>query len=145
MSTEETEAPSQPEKEARKPEQSASLFDRLVPILFVDDVEAERDFYVGLGFTVSYQGSEFPDFVAVASGPIEFGIERKQEFAPELPDRVLTWQLGVTDIETAKQRLTAAGVAFREDWVTPRADWKYRVLHTRTPNGYHLMLEGAPE
>jgi len=29
-------------------------------ILFVDDLDAERNFYVRLGFTVSYQGPEFP-------------------------------------------------------------------------------------
>ena len=132
-------------QEAQKPEKSESLFDRLIPILFVDDLEAERDFYIRLGFTVSYQGPEFEDFIALASGPIEFGIERKQDFAPEIPDRALIWQFGVTDIEIAKQRLTSAGVAFREEWITPREDWKYRVLHTHTPNGYHLMLEGAGE
>ncbi|MGZ6368899.1 MAG: hypothetical protein ACXWPS_23445, partial [Ktedonobacteraceae bacterium] len=96
-----------------------------------------------MGFKVSYQGSEFPDFIALASGSIEFGIERKHDFASELPDRVLLWQFGVTDIETARQRLTSTGVSFREEWVTPREDWKYRVLHAYTPKGYYLMLEGA--
>jgi len=126
-------------------DKSVSLFNRLIPILFVDDLTAERDFYIRLGFTVSYQGSEFPDFIALASGAIEFGIERKQDFAPESPDRVLIWQFGITNIETAKQQLTSARVSFREEWVTPREDWKYRVLHAHTPNGYHLMLEGAGE
>lgn len=135
----------QHDAEAREFAKSASLVNRLIPILFVSDIEAERDFYVRLGFTVSYQGPEFPDFIALASGPLEFGIERKQDFAPELPDRVLTWQFGVTDIELTKQRLTSADTSFREEWVSPREDWKYRVLHTRTPNGYHLMLEGAAE
>ncbi|QBD76024.1 VOC family protein [Ktedonosporobacter rubrisoli] len=111
----------------------------------MDDLEAERNFYVSLGFTVSYQGPEFPDFIALAHGSIEFGIERKQHFASELPDRVLIWQFGIADIEMAKQRLASAGVSFREEWVTPREDWKYRVLHAQTPNGYHLMLEGAGE
>jgi len=118
------------------------LFDRLVPILFVSNLSTERDFYVSLGFTVTYQGSEFPDFIAVGHGSIEFGIERREDFASELPDRVLTWQLGVKDIDTTKQLLTKAGVSFREEEVAPREDWKYRVLHVRTPNGYHLMLEG---
>jgi len=131
--------------EAHKLEKSVPLFDRLIPILYVDNLEVERDFYVQLGFTVSYQGSEFPDFIALASGSIEFGIERKHGFTPEMPDRVLIWQFGVSDIETARQRLTSTGVSFREEWVTPREDWKYRVLHTYTPNGYHLMLEGAAE
>jgi hypothetical protein len=25
--------------------------------------------------------------------------------------------------------------------MTPSEDWNYRVLHARTPNGYHLLLE----
>jgi catechol 2,3-dioxygenase-like lactoylglutathione lyase family enzyme len=123
----------------------ASLFDRLIPILFVDDLDAERDFYVSLGFTVTYQGTEFPDFIAIGHGSIEFGIERREGFDSEVPDCVLIWQFGVKNIDTTKQRLTAAGVPFREEWVIPREDWKYRVLHARTPNGYHLMLEGAGE
>jgi catechol 2,3-dioxygenase-like lactoylglutathione lyase family enzyme len=145
MSIDSNEAHQHQVKQARNPVESVPLFDRLIPILFVDDLESERDFYIRLGFTVSYQGTEFPDFIALAYGPMEFGIERKQEFASDLPDRVLIWQFGVTDIETTKQRLTSTGVSFREEWITPREDWKYRVLHTRTPNGYHLMLEGAGE
>lgn len=119
----------------------APLYDRLVPILQVANLQAERDFYVALGFTVSYEGPEFPEFVALAQGPIEFGIQQDDAVTPEMADRVVRWQFGVRDIAAAKTRLTEAGVAFREEWVTPRADWKYRVLHARTPNGYHLMLE----
>jgi catechol 2,3-dioxygenase-like lactoylglutathione lyase family enzyme len=119
----------------------AVLYDRLVPILLVSDLQAERDFYVGLGFTISYEGPEFPTFVALAHGPIEFGIQHSDAFAPELADRVLAWQFGVRDVEIVKERLTQAGVPFREEWVRAREDWQYRVLHARTPNGYHLMLE----
>jgi catechol 2,3-dioxygenase-like lactoylglutathione lyase family enzyme len=119
----------------------APLYDRLVPILQVVDLQAERDFYVALGFTVSYEGPEFPDFVALAHGPLEFGIQQDDDVTPEMADRVLRWQFGVRDIAAAKTRLSEAGVALREEWVTPREDWKDRVLHARTPNGYHLMLE----
>jgi catechol 2,3-dioxygenase-like lactoylglutathione lyase family enzyme len=126
-------------------EQQAPLFERLVPILFVADLQAERDFYVSLGFTVTYQGTEFPDFIALGHGSIEFGISHQAGFGSDLPDRVLTWQFGVKDVDLSKQRLAAGGVAFREEWVIPREDWKYRVLHVRTPNGYHLMLEGPGE
>lgn len=34
----------------------AALFSRIIPILFVGDLQAERDFYVGLGFHVTYEG-----------------------------------------------------------------------------------------
>lgn len=145
MSTERNEALVNQGKEASPQEKKASLFERLIPILFVDDLQAERDFYISLGFTVTYQGTEFPDFIALGHGSIEFGISRRESFTSELPDRVLTWQFGVKDIDMLKQQLTSNGVAFREEWVTPREDWKYRVLHARTPNGYNLMLEGPGE
>jgi catechol 2,3-dioxygenase-like lactoylglutathione lyase family enzyme len=138
MSTEKNEA-------LANQEQKASLFERLIPILFVNDLHAERDFYVSLGFTVTYQGTEFPDFIALGYGSIEFGISRRERFTSDLPDHVLSWQFGVKDIDTAKQRLTSGSIAFREEWVTPREDWKYRVLHAHTPNGYSLMLEGSGE
>jgi catechol 2,3-dioxygenase-like lactoylglutathione lyase family enzyme len=119
----------------------AALFNRIIPILFVSDLEAERDFYVRLGFHVTYEGPEYPDFTALGHGSVEFGIERKAGFSRDRPDQVLAWQFGVNDIGQARQRLTDAGVPFTEQLMTPSADWQYRLLHARTPNGYHLLLE----
>src|ERR1700735_2238025 len=53
----------------------AALFNRIIPILFVSDLRAERDFYVRLGFHVTYEGPEYPYFLALGHGPVEFGIE----------------------------------------------------------------------
>lgn len=119
----------------------AALFNRIIPILFVSDLEAERDFYVRLGFQVTYEGPEYPQFLALGHGPVEFGIERKPGFRTDSPDHVLTWQFGVGDIAAARKRLAEAGVPYSEQLMTPSADWQYRVLHARTPNGYHLLLE----
>jgi catechol 2,3-dioxygenase-like lactoylglutathione lyase family enzyme len=145
MSTENQDALAKQVQDSSPPEPRADLFARLVPILCVEDLQTERDFYVSLGFAVTYQGAEFPDFIALGHGAIEFGISRREGFSSDLPDQVLTWQIGVTDVDLTKQRLTASGVIFREEWVIPREDWKYRVLHVRTPNGYHLLLEGPGE
>jgi|SRR5579884_3401650 len=145
MSTEKNEVLANQGKEATPHDEKPSLFERLIPILFVKDLHAERDFYISLGFTVTYQGAEFPDFIALGHGSIEFGISRREHFTSELPDRVLTWQFGVKDIDITKQRLASSGIAFSEEWIIPREDWKYRVLHAHTPNGYHLMLEGPGE
>jgi len=123
----------------------APLFSRIIPILFVGDLHAERDFYVGLGFQVTYEGPEYPYFLALGNGKIEFGIEWRRDFSPTAPDRVLTWQLGVSDLELAKKQLDGAQVRYREELMTPSADWQYRVLHARTPNGYHLLLEEGSE
>jgi catechol 2,3-dioxygenase-like lactoylglutathione lyase family enzyme len=119
----------------------AALFTRVIPILFVADLQAERDFYVRLGFGVTYQGPEYPYFIALGHGAVEFGIEWRQGFSFAAPDRVLTWQLGVSDIDKAKKQLADAGVPFREELMAPSPDWQYRVVHVRTPNGYHLLLE----
>ncbi|MGH3277257.1 MAG: VOC family protein [Streptosporangiaceae bacterium] len=119
----------------------AVLFSRIIPILFVSDLQAERDFYVRLGFHVTYEGPEYPSFLALGHGQLEFGIEWRDGFSVGRPDQVLTWQLGVTDLEQAKERLQEAGVRFREELMKPSEDWQYRVLHARTPNGYHLLLE----
>jgi catechol 2,3-dioxygenase-like lactoylglutathione lyase family enzyme len=123
----------------------AALFSRIIPILFVGDLRAERQFYEALGFQVTYEGPEYPYFLALGYGKIEFGIEWRRDFSPAVVDRVLTWQFGVSDIELAKKRLTAAGVRYREELMTPSRDWQYRVLHARTPNGYHLLLEEGSE
>jgi catechol 2,3-dioxygenase-like lactoylglutathione lyase family enzyme len=119
----------------------AALFNRIIPILFVSDLEAERAFYVRLGFHVTYEGPEYPDFCALGHGPVEFGIERKPGFTTDRPDQVLAWQFGVADVDEARRALTEAGVPFTEQVMHPSADWQYRLLHARTPNGYHLLLE----
>jgi catechol 2,3-dioxygenase-like lactoylglutathione lyase family enzyme len=118
-----------------------ALFSRIIPILFVSDLAAERDFYIRLGFQVTYEGPEYPDFASLGHGSIEFGIERREGFYRGGPDQVLTWQFGVSDLELARKRLMEAGIPFREELMAPAADWRYRVLHARTPNGYHLLLE----
>jgi catechol 2,3-dioxygenase-like lactoylglutathione lyase family enzyme len=119
----------------------AALFSRIIPILFVGDLQAERKFYEALGFQVTYEGPEYPYFVALGHGQIEFGIEWRRDFSHTVLDRVLTWQFGVSDLDLAKKRLAEAGVRFREELMSPSADWQYRVVHARTPNGYHLLLE----
>ena len=123
----------------------AALFSRIIPILFVGDLQAERQFYEALGFQVTYEGPEYPYFLALGYGKIEFGIEWRRDFSQSVLDRVLTWQFGVSDIELAKKRLADAGVRYREELMAPSLDWQYRVLHARTPNGYHLLLEEGSE
>jgi catechol 2,3-dioxygenase-like lactoylglutathione lyase family enzyme len=123
----------------------AALFSRIIPILFVGDLQAERQFYEALGFHVTYEGPEYPYFVALGHGQIEFGIEWRRDFSHTVLDRVLTWQFGVSDLDLAKKRLAEAGVRYREELMTPSPDWQYRVVHARTPNGYHLLLEEGSE
>lgn len=119
----------------------APVFRRIIPILFVGDLRAERDFYLSLGFRITYEGPEYPYFLALGHGPVEFGIEWHEGFSSAAPDRVLTWQLGVNDLEAVKKLFDEAEIAYREELMAPSPGWQYRVLHARTPNGYHLLLE----
>src|SRR5262245_21132739 len=118
---------------------------RLVPIVFVGDAAAERDFYLKLGFEISYEGPEYPGLVALQHGTVEFGIEQRADFDPETPGHVLVWQFGVSDLDAAKSVLDDAEIPYEEMLQTPRADWRYRILQTTTPNGYSLVLEGERE
>jgi len=118
---------------------------RLVPILLVGDLAAERDFYRAIGFEISYEGPESPGFVAMQHGDVEFGLEQRAGFDPAAPAQVLLWQFGVSDVDAAKRVLDGVGIAYEEKSEPPRPDWRYRVLHLRTPNGYTLLLEGGSE
>jgi hypothetical protein len=119
--------------------------ERLIPILFVRDIAAEKRFYTELGFSITYEGAEFPGFVALGFGSVEFAVEQRDDFDRSNPPRTLVWQLGVTDIDAARSVLDAMGASYTEETMTPAEDWKYRVLRTTTPNGYDLLLEGPRE
>jgi hypothetical protein len=58
---------------------------------------------------------------------------------------VLTWQIGVTDIDAAMERCRSAGISFNLERNNPAAGWTYRRLLIRTPSGYRLALEGPNE
>lgn len=79
--------------------QADEIFTRLVPILNVSDLAAERAFYASLGLPVTYEGDEYPDFIAFGNDALEFGIQKAS--SPNDPPSVLIWQLGVSDIEVA--------------------------------------------
>ncbi len=78
---------------------SDPLFTRLAPVLNVSDLAAERAFYEKLGLAVIYEGPEYPDFIAFGTETIHFGIQ--QASAENDPPSVLTWQIGVSDVDAA--------------------------------------------
>jgi hypothetical protein len=119
--------------------------ERLIPILFVRDIAAEKRLYTALGFSITYEGPEFPGFIALRSGPVEFGIEQRDDFDRSNPPRTLVWQFGITDIDASRSVLDSIGMSYTEETMTPGEHWTYRVLRTTTPNGYDLPLEGPRE
>ena len=116
-----------------------ALFSRIIPILFVSDLAAERDFYIRLGFQVTYEGPEYPDFIAVGNDAVEFGLSRRVDADPAASG--LTWQLGVSDIDAAIAACRQAGLSFEVTTERPREDWSYRILKVRAPSGMEVLLE----
>ncbi len=123
----------------------SSLFTRLAPVLRVNDLASERAFYESLGLAVIYEGPEYPDFVAFAtsSESVHFGIEAS---AGEMdPPTVLTFQIGVNDIEAALARCAEAQLSYELEHNDPAPGWSFRRLLLRSPNGYRVALEGPRE
>ena len=124
-------------------EERASLFTRLAPVLNVRDLGAERTFYAQLGLPVIYEGPEYPDFIAFGTDTVHFGIQKAA--SDNDPPSVLTWQIGVADIDAAIERCRSAGISFDLEHNNPGPGWTYRRLLIRTPSGYRLALEGPNE
>lgn len=119
------------------------MFTRLAPVLNVSDVAAERAFYETLGLPVIYEGDEYPDFVAFGTEVLHFGIQPAT--GPIDPPSVLTWQLGVANIDVAAEHCRRAGLEFTPERNDPAPGWSYRRLILRSPSGYRVVLEGPSE
>ena len=117
----------------------ADLITKLLPILHVQDPSQERRFYEHLGLRTTYEGPEYPDFIAVGNDAVEFGLTRRPGANPAASR--LTWQLGVSNIDTAIATCQRAGLSFEVAVERPREDWTYRVLKLRSPNGMEVLLE----
>jgi catechol 2,3-dioxygenase-like lactoylglutathione lyase family enzyme len=121
----------------------SDLFTHLAPVLNVRDLAAERAFYEKLGLPVTYDGDEYPDFIAFTTDSVHFGIQLAP--APNDPPSVLTWQLAVSDVDAAAEVCRAAGLEFALEQEEPAPGWRYRRLILRSPSGYRVVLEGPNE
>jgi hypothetical protein len=77
----------------------AELITRLVPILHVKDPSEERRFYELLGLRTTYEGPEYPGFIAVGNDAVEFGLSQRPDSDPAAAG--VTWQLGISDVDAA--------------------------------------------
>jgi catechol 2,3-dioxygenase-like lactoylglutathione lyase family enzyme len=127
----------------RVTQERSPIFTKLAPVLKVRDLAAERTFYESLGLPVTYEGDEYPDFIAFGTETIDFGIQAAS--ADNEPPSVLTWQLGVSDIDAAAERCRAVGIEFETEQDDPAPGWSYRRLIIYSPSGYRVALEGPRE
>lgn len=124
-------------------EPTNDLFTHLAPVLNVRDLAAERAFYEALGLPVTYEGDEYPEFLAFTTDTVHFGIQQTPE--PNDPPSVLTWQIAVSDVDAAAEMCKSAGLDFAMEQEDPAPGWRYRRLILRSPSGYRVALEGPNE
>lgn len=117
----------------------SDLIIKLVPILHVEDPDAERRFYEQLGLRTTYEGPEYPDFIAVGNDVVEFGLSRRPGASPKASG--LTWQLAVSDVDAAITACERSGMQFEVIVERPREDWTYRIIKVQSPNGMEVLLE----
>jgi catechol 2,3-dioxygenase-like lactoylglutathione lyase family enzyme len=115
------------------------LITKLVPILHVQDPDAERRFYEQLGLRTTYEGPEYPGFIAIGNDAVEFGLSRRSGAEPASAG--LTWQLKVSDLDAAVAAFRQSGLKFEVTVERPREDWMYRIVKVQSPNGMEVLLE----
>src|SRR5712692_7216744 len=89
----------------------ADLITKLVPILHVKDPDAERRFYEQLGLRTTYEGPEYPGFIAVGNDQVEFGLTRRADADPAAAG--ITWQLGVRDADAVIAACEKSNLSFK--------------------------------
>jgi hypothetical protein len=117
----------------------SDLITRLVPILHVQDPDAERRFCEQLGLRTTCEGPGYPGFIAVGNDAVEFGLSRRPGVDPAASG--LTWQLGVSDADAAITACEQSGLRFEVTTERPREDWTYRIARVQSPNGMEVLLE----
>ena len=115
------------------------LITKLVPILHVEDPDAERRFYEQLGLRTTYEGPEYPGFIAVGNDAVEFGLSRRPGTDPAAS--ALTWQFHVSDVDAVISACQQAGLRHEVSVERPREDWIYRIVKVYSPNGMEVLLE----
>jgi len=115
------------------------LITKLVPILHVEDPDAERRFYEQFGLHTTYEGPEYPGFIAIGNDTVEFGLSLRPGAAPA--GSGVTWQLGVNDVDAAITACQRAGLRYEVTVERPREDWTYRIVTVYSPNGMEVLLE----
>lgn len=110
------------------------MFQRLLPVLPVRDVEREVAFYVSLGFSAQLT---FTGFTALRYGNVLFGV---QASAAPLPPADLSWQMEVADIRAAHKLAVSKGLPVLS--APRRHPVGFWTVQLGTPSGYTLTLEG---
>jgi hypothetical protein len=114
------------------------MYTQLRPILFVDDLPAEVNFYQRLGFQILFQD---PEFVGMVFGkPILFGLQHRPGAKFE-DDQPLIWQIATDDMDEVYRLCRQENFPVQ---LEPRLEsWGEWTMTVITPNGYRVVFEGS--
>jgi phosphoribosyl-AMP cyclohydrolase len=117
-------------------------FTKLVPVIHVEDLNAEVQFYKDLGFSILDEGDEFSGFVAMRQGDVEFGIEISERFRARAANDTVLWQFRVDDLAAVARLCVKFGYRYTTpaQFGEPMDGWAMNVF---SPNGYRVNLEGV--
>ena len=114
------------------------MFTQLRPVLYVDDLPAELDFYQKLGFQILFQD---PEFVGLVFGkPILFGLQHRSGAKFDV-DQPVIWQIATDNMDAVVQCCQQENFIIQQkpelqSW----GEWTMTVL---SPNGYRVIFEGT--
>lgn len=113
-------------------------YTRLQPHVFVKDVDAEKDFYVKLGFGVTYESQ---GFAAIGYGDsILFGLREDSSSDPEKLAEQIYWQIGVKRVRAVEGTCKAKGLNIVQ--APELQSWGEWIMKVRSPNGIVVGFEG---
>jgi catechol 2,3-dioxygenase-like lactoylglutathione lyase family enzyme len=114
------------------------VYTRLQPILNVRSIEVEKQFYVRLGFKVTYQAE---GFVALAFGEqILFGLQQAEHADPLAFEQQMLWQIGVDSVGEVANLCEREGLLIETPMkLQPWGEWTLAIC---SPCGYRITFEG---
>lgn len=113
------------------------MFTQLRPILFVDDLPAEIDFYQRLGFQLEFQTGDFAGLVF--GKPILFGLQQRPGARFETAQPII-WQIATDDITAVLERCQQEHMPILQP--PQLQDWGEWTMTVVSPNGYRVVFEG---
>jgi catechol 2,3-dioxygenase-like lactoylglutathione lyase family enzyme len=113
------------------------MFTQLRPVLYVDDLSAETEFYQKLGFQILFQT---PDSVGLVFGqPILFGLQHRTG-ATYGADQPVFWQIATDNIDEVYQRCQQENLLIQSK--PELQSWGEYTMTVVSPNGYRVVFEG---
>lgn len=115
--------------------------------MYVPDQYAERAFYESLGFITTYEGDEFPGFLALQHEECTFGLQRASSQHPTY-SAGMRWQFELgTPAELDRLIEISAAQGFEHRVVTEEGGARFRTrnLIVRAPSGTEVWFEGPNE